>query len=468
MTDFCLLTALDIAQLIRTRQVSPLEVTQYYLDRLGRHNRLLGSFAYVGQESAIADAKEKTEYLAGMGNSEPLPPFFGVPMAVKDLNCVAGMPVSYGVAALRENLATYDDGVVAKMKAAGFTILGKTVTSQLGSFPYTEPPGFLPARNPWHLDHTAGGSSGGSAAAVAAALVPIAQGSDGGGSVRTPAACCGLVGFKPSRGRVSQAPVGDYQSGIACHGPLSSSVLDAAALLDVMEGYITGDPYWLPSPDRPFLETTEEAPGELRLAYAFSLPPFTSTPVIQGAVTKAIAVCENLGHQLEEACFDVTRLIEPFAQIWKAGVGASGIPLPLLEPVNQWLGETSGTAGDYLRGVRDMQVISRQIVTFMGQYDALILPVFNHQPPKVGEWAHLAPPNVVQKIIEWIAPCPPANAAGLPAIAIPVGFDGQGLPLSVQIIGKPAADATVLALAYQLEQQLQFNVPRQLPPHFPG
>jgi amidase len=183
-------------------------------------------------------------------------------------------------------------------------------------------------------------------------------------------------------------------------------------------------------------------------------------------VAKAIAVCENLGHQLEEACFDVTSLIEPFAQIWKAGVGASGIPLPLLESVNQWLGETSGTAGDYLRGVRNMQVISRQIVGFMEQYDALILPVFNHRPPKIGEWTHLSPPDVVQKIIEWIAPCPPANAAGLPAIAIPVGFDDQGLPLSVQIIGKPAADALVLALAHQMEQQLQGNQPRQLPPQF--
>ncbi|MBD2653336.1 amidase [Synechocystis sp. FACHB-383] len=468
MTNFSLLTALDLAQLVRTRQVSPLEITQYYLDRLGKYDQTVGSFAHVAHGSAIADAKEKTEYLAGVGNSEPLPPFFGVPIAVKDLNCVAGMPVSYGVAALKENLATYDDGVVAKMKAAGFTIVGKTVTSQLGSFPYTEPPGFLPVRNPWHLDHNAGGSSGGSAAAVAAGLVPIAQGSDGGGSVRTPAACCGLVGFKPSRGRVSQAPVGDYQSGIACHGPLSRTVLEAAALLDVMEGYITGDPYWLPSPDRPFLQTTGEAPGKLRLAYAFSLPPFASTAAIQGAVAKAIGAAGDLGHQLEETCFDVTRLIEPFAQIWKAGVGASGIPLPLLETVNQWLGETSGTAGDYLRGVRDMQVISRHIVGFMEKYDALILPVFNHQPPKVGEWAHLSPPDVVQKIIEWIAPCPPANAAGLPAIAIPVGFDDQGLPLSVQIIGRPAADALVLALAYQLEQQLQFNGTKQLPPQFPG
>ncbi len=464
MTDFSPLSALEIAQLIRSKQISPLEITQYYLDRLDAHDQIVGSFCYLAREMAIADAKQKTEYLAGLTNLDPLPPFFGVPIAIKDLNSVAGMPVSYGVAALKENIAEYDDGVVSKIKAAGFTILGKTTTSQLGSFPYTEPPGFLPPRNPWHLDHTAGGSSGGSAAAVAAGFVPIAQGSDGGGSVRTPAACCGLVGFKPSRGRVSQAPVGDYQSGIATHGPLSRTVLDAAALLDVMEGYITGDPYWLPSPDRPFLETTRIDPGKLRLAYGLSLAPFPSSDPIQTGVARAIAACEALGHELIESCFDATALIEPFAEIWKAGVGASGLPLPLLEPVNQWLGETSGTAGDYLRGVRQMQVISRQIVAFLEQYDALILPVFSHQPPQVGEWGHLPPGDVVQRIIQWIAPCPPANAAGLPAIAIPVGFDDQGLPLSVQIIGKPAADALVLALAHQLEQQLNF--PRQLPPQF--
>jgi amidase len=241
-------------------------------------------------------------------------------------------------------------------------------------------------------------------------------------------------------------------------------VLDAAALFDVMEGYMTGDPYWLPSPDRPFLETTQIDPGKLRLAYGFSLSPFPSSEPVQKAVSMAIAACEALGHELIESCFDATALIEPFTQIWKAGVGASGLPLPLLETVNQWLEETSGTAGNYLRGVRQMQVISRQIVGFMEEYDALILPVFSHQPPKVGAWAHLPPGDVVQRIIEWIAPCPPANAAGLPAIAIPVGFDDQGLPLSVQIIGKPAADALVLALAHQLEQQVNF--PRQLPPQF--
>jgi len=464
MTELALQTALDLAQSIRKRELSPLEVTTYFLERIAKQDHIANNFCYVATETAIATAQEQTEQLSNTSDLSTLPPFFGVPIGIKDLTAVAGMPVSYGVAALKGYIADRDDGVVTKLKQAGFVILGKTATSQIGTFPYTEPPGFLPSRNPWHLDHTAGGSSGGSAAAVAAGFCPIAQGSDGGGSLRGPASCCGLVGFKPSRGRISNAPVGDYQSGIASNGPLSRTVLEAAALLDVMAGYITGDPYWLPLPEMPFVESTRRSPQKLRIAYHFSVPPFPSTAAIQRGVKTAIAACEALGHNLEEACFDAGELVKPFITIWKAGVGAAGIPLPLLEPVNQWLGETSGTAGDYLQAVRQMQVISRQIVAFMGQYDALILPVYSHQPPKIGQWSHLGPAETVQKIIEWVAPCPPFNASGLPAIAIPVGFDDQGLPLSVQIIGKPAADATVLALAHQLEQQVNF--PRLLPAQF--
>ena len=464
MTELALQTALDLAQSIRKRELSPLEVTEYFLDRIVQQDQIVGSFCHLASETAIATAKAQTEQLSKISDPSNLPPFFGIPIGIKDLNTVAGMPVSYGVAALKDHIAERDDGVVTKLKQAGFVILGKTSTSQIGTFPYTEPPGFLPTRNPWHLDHTAGGSSGGSAAAVAAGFCPIAQGSDGGGSLRGPASCCGLVGFKPSRGRISNAPVGDYQSGIASQGPLSRTVLEAAAMVDVMGGYMTGDPYWLPKPKMPFFESTQQSPQKLRIAYHFSMLPFISTPTIQQGVKTAIATCETLGHHLEDAFFEAGELVEPFITIWKAVVGASGIPLPLLEPINQWLAETSGTAGEYLQAVRQMQIISRQIVTFMLQYDALILPVYSHQPPKVGAWSHIGPAETVQKIIEWVAPCPPFNASGLPAIAIPVGFDDQGLPLSVQIIGKPAADATVLALAYQLEQQLNF--PRQLPAQF--
>uniref|UniRef100_UPI0030DD0567 amidase n=1 Tax=Cyanothece sp. BG0011 TaxID=2082950 RepID=UPI0030DD0567 len=278
--DLAFTPALKLAQLIRDRSISPLELTQLYLNRIETYNPQLGSFFFVAAEMAIQDAKEKTEQLINTSDPNNLPPFFGVPTAIKDLNAVAKMPLSYGVEILKENIATYDDGVTMRMKGAGFIILGKTATSQLGSFPFTEPPGFLPARNPWHLDYTPGGSSGGAAAAVAGGLCPIAQGSDGGGSVRGPAACCGLVGIKPAKGRVSHAPVGDYQGGISSNGPLARTVADAAALLDVMSGYMTGDPYWLPSPDISFLEATKQVSPSLKIAFCDHIPPFTQSETI--------------------------------------------------------------------------------------------------------------------------------------------------------------------------------------------
>ncbi|MGL5035842.1 MAG: amidase [Microcystaceae cyanobacterium] len=452
MTHLALTPALEIAQLIRRKEISPLEITQFFLDRIQRQDGLVGSFFHVAAEAAIADAKAKTEQLAQISDPQQLPPFFGVPTSVKDLNSVAGMPICYGVAALKDNPAHYDEGIVARMREAGFILLGKTATSELGSFPYTETPGLPPTRNPWHLDHTPGGSSGGAAAAVAAGFCAIAQGSDGGGSIRGPAACCGLVGLKPSRGRVSFAPVGDYQSGIAALGPLARTVTDAAAFLDVVSGYTTGDPYWLPQPETSFLEASQQDLPPLRLAYAYGIPPFLPTDRPgQTGVDRAIAALASRGHQLTEACFNGEGLIEPFTQIWKAGVGASGLPLPLLSSVNQWLGETAGTAGDYLQAVRQMQFVARQVVGFFEQFDALILPVYGHQPIKVGEWSSLSPAETVDKIIHWVSPCPPVNASGLPAIALPVGVDDLGLPIGIQIVGKPADEATILAIAHQLE-----------------
>ncbi|MFN5513443.1 MAG: amidase, partial [Cyanobacteriota bacterium] len=275
MTELARLSALEIAQLIRRRQLSPTEVTVYFLQRIERRNPELGSFVYVDAEAALADAQAKTEQLMTLA-PEALPPFFGVPTAIKDLNRVAGMPTGYGVAALyaQPQPAPADDGIVARLREAGFILLGKTATSELGSFPYTETPGLPPARNPWNLDYTPGGSSGGASSAVAAGLIPVAHGSDGGGSLRGPASCCGLVGLKPSRGRISNAPVGDYQSGIASGGALTQTVADSAALLDVLAGYTTGDPYWLPAPEISFLESLERPLPRIKIAFTTQMRPF--------------------------------------------------------------------------------------------------------------------------------------------------------------------------------------------------
>ncbi|MDJ0572031.1 MAG: amidase, partial [Pleurocapsa sp. MO_192.B19] len=237
LTDLAFTSALKQAQLIRDRQVTPLELTELYLSRIEKYNPLLGCFYHVAQESAIADAQQKTEQLAQTTDTSDLPPFFGVPIGIKDSKFVVDMPITFGVAALKDQIATYDEGVITKIRQAGFIILGKTATSQLASFPYTEPEGFAPTRNPWNLEYTPGGSSGGSSSAVAAGLCSIALGGDGGGSIRGPAACCGLVGIKPSRGRISLAPVGDRLSGLGTHGTLTRTVADAAAFLDIAAGY---------------------------------------------------------------------------------------------------------------------------------------------------------------------------------------------------------------------------------------
>ena len=451
--------ALQLAESIRAREVSPLEIVNLYLERIDRLNPELGSYFTVTADRAIDLASSQTEQLAGLNKSQELPPFFGVPIGIKDLTPVAGVPCTYGTQALLGNISSYSESVVWRIEAAGFNILGKTATSQIGSLPYTEPEGFPPARNPWNLDYTPGGSSGGSAAAVAAGLCAIAQGSDGGGSIRGPASCCGLVGIKPSRGRVSWAPVGDYLSGISANGPLARTVADAAALLDVISGYTTGDPYWIPDSNPTFLEASRQKPGKLRIAFSTDIPPVGEADAIcQQAVLETVKLLTDLGHDVEPGCPDFTGLIEPFIAIWQSGAAASGIPGPALEPMNRWLLERTISAGEYLRAVNQMQVIARRIVGFFEKFDVLVLPTYLHSPIRVGEWADLSCEETLQRIINWIAPCPPFNASGLPAIALPAILDNNGLPVGIQIIGRPAAEATLIALAAQMEAAKPFPV----------
>ncbi len=466
LTDLAFAPAIQQAQLIRQREVSPLELVELYLNRIQQFDSQLGSYFTVASERAIADAKAKTEQLAQSKNSPELPPFFGVPIAIKDLNAVEGLRCTYGTPVLMDKIAAYSDGAVVRIQHAGFTILGKTATSELGSLPYIDQPGFLPTRNPWNLDYTAGGSSGGAAAALAAGLTPIAQGSDGGGSVRGPAFCCGLVGIKPSRGRISYAPVGDFQSGIATNGTLGRTVADAAALLDVMSGYVTGDPYWLPDPEIPFVEAASQSLGQLRIAFSTAMPPLgEAASVCHQSVLETVRLLEGMGHIIEQSCPDFTGLIEPFTKIWQAGIAAAGIPPQVLSPMNRWIAEQSGSAGEYLQAVHQMQIISRRIVAFFDAFDVLVIPTYMHPAIRVGEWADLSPEETLQKIIHWIAPCPPFNASGLPAIALPTGFDAAtGLPLGVQLVGRPAAETTLIALAAQLEAKYAINTYR--PPAF--
>ena len=462
---FAFMSALDLSKLIHQKEISPLELMKFYGERIEKLEPKLGSFAYVDLESALQQAQEKTEILGKTQDTSELPLFFGIPTAIKDLYPVQGMPIRYGNSFLTAHISDYDSGIVSLIKQAGFIITGKTATSELGSLPYTESPHLPPCRNPWHLDYTAGGSSGGAAAAVAAGLLPIAPGSDGGGSVRGPAFCCGLVGLKPSRGRISNAPVGDYQGGIATHGCLTRTVADSAALLDVLSGYITGDPYWLPSPSSSFLSSMTQANANLKIAFATSVSPGgKAESILAQQVDDIVTNLRDMGHSLVEACPDFSALVEPFTAIWQSGIAASGFPDRILSPINVWLKQNSPDLTTYLQSLHQMQVVSRQIVAFFDEFDLLLLPTYLQPTIKVGEWADLPPHKVLENIINWIAPCPPFNATGQPSIAIPTGFSQEGLPVGVQLVGKPADEITILQLAYQLEQIINWR--KHTPPNF--
>ncbi|MBE9136600.1 amidase [Nodosilinea sp. LEGE 07088] len=453
--DLAFLPALEQARLMRAREISPLELTELYLERIERLNPALGAYVTVVAEQALADARVKTDHLAS--HPDDLPPLFGVTVSVKDLNPMAGVPCAYGVKAARDRIAVDDDYIVGKLRQAGMVILGKTATSQLGSMPYTEPAGFPPARNPWNLDYTPGGSSGGGAAALAAGLCAISQGSDGGGSLRGPAFCCGLVGIKAARGRISFSPLGERLNGLAINGPLGRTVADAAALLDVLSGYEIGDPYWLPDPDPSFLAgLTTPRDRPLRIGYATRLDPIGDVdPICRQAIYETAQQAEQLGHTIEEVTFpDMEELIEPFIVVWQCVLAELGVPWIVLEKMNRWLYWRAWrvNSGTYLRAVAKLQQVARQIVRFCQPYDVMILPVYMHPAIKIGEWQGLRSPKVLENVINWVAPCPPFNASGQPALSIPRGFDTSGVPIGVQLVGRPADEATVLALAAQLEQ----------------
>ncbi len=453
--DLVFAPALEQARLIRAKEISPLEMTQVHLDRIAALDGKLGSFFHVAVDQAIADAQRKTETLMKTPAAE-LPPFFGVPTGVKDLNGVAEMPCSYGVKLLKGRMCERDDGLVTKFRQAGFVILGKTATSQLGALPYTEPPGFAPTRSPWNLAYTAGGSSGGVGAAVAAGLCAIGAGSDAGGSVRIPAACCGLVGLKPSRGRVSNAPHGEFFGGFLVNGPIGRSVRDVAGLLDVMAGYVTGDLYWLPDPAESFVTSLERPVPGLRIGVLKAVPPLGEADGETVALIDRVAgQLAAMGHQLEcvEAQpFSIEGAIEPFRVIWQTQMDV-GIPGIFLEKMNRslWLRAQFFKAGKYVQAQQTLQCMTRRIVRACEPYDIVLAPTLMFAPPQIGEWARLSPGRMFEKIVSWIAPCPLFNIGGQPAISLPLGRRSNGLPIGLQLVGRPAGEEMLLRLAFQLE-----------------
>lgn len=449
MTDeeLAFLGAVEHARMIRAKEVSPAELVTMYLERCDRLNPRLHAYLTVASEHALAEAGRATKALA-----EPdLPPFHGVPISIKDLADTAGIRTTHGTASHHDHVPMVDDPVVAKLKRAGFIILGKSNTPEYG-VGSTDPIGYDTCRNPWDTNRTVGGSSGGAAAAVAAGLCSVSHGGDGGGSIRIPAAYCGVVGVKPSRGRISNAP--NVPSLLATAGPISRTVADAAGFLDVVSGYGTGDPWWLAAPERPFLQEVETDPRQLRIAVSADCP---EAPPFQGnsdAIAATSKVLLDLGHDVEEVVppWPGPDTDRAFFVSYAGKLAASQDDMPsreLLDPIIQHMLDlvVDLTAEDYVRAENHLRLVSRQVVSFFSDYDVLLcpsvavppLPVDRLRDEQIDEEASLLVTSTF-------------NITGQPAFSLPMHWHDDGMPVGVQIAGRPGDEATLFRLAGQLEK----------------
>jgi len=449
MDELAFAPALELAQLVRRRDVTSAELVDLYLTRIDRLDPQLNAYVTVDADGARASAGSQLDG-----------PFAGVPISIKDLTETAGLRTTYSAKAHAQNVPDFDAAVVRRIREAGFVVLGKTNTPEIGTIGVTESELNGACRNPWDVSRTPGGSSGGAAAATAAGLCPIAQGSDGGGSIRNPASCCGVVGIKPSRGRVSPAPWGSGSLGLGTSGPIARTVRDAAALLDVMTGYEAGDVFVAPEPERPYLAEADLQPGRLRVA--FTPRPPIDVPVDETCgegVLQAASLLAELGHDVREAAppWDDPELVPHFIRVWQNGPATAGIDVELLEPINRALAEDAiAVSGPELTvSVYRLQAAARRIVSFWDGVDVLVTPTLALPPVPIG-WtfeetdgdAHLA----FARQLLFTPFTPVFNVTGQPAMSLPLHRSAEGLPIGVQLVGRPFAEATLVRLAAQLEQ----------------
>lgn len=451
------LTALEQGAAVRRREVSPIELVDHYLERIERLSDQVGAFVTVTDELARKQALLAQDR-AGEGG-----PLFGVPTAVKDLNLTAGVRTTFGSAVFADFVPDVSDEVVLRLEAAGTISLGKTSTPELGTPCYTEPDVAPPSRTPWDLERMAGGSSGGAGAAVAAGLVPVAQGSDGGGSIRIPASCCGLVGLKPSRGRISAAPVYGDPVGLGASGPLARTVRDAAALLDVMAGPAIGDPTWAaPLPDgETFLGWCDREPGRLRVA-RFATPVITDAPVhpeVLAAYDAASRLLEELGHDVVDVDVPMPREAVPVFETCWAVLTALAILPPggedRLRPLTRWLTERGRAVSgpEFGLAVGELRRVAAATLRTLAPYDAVLTPTLAQPPLRVGEIRDDADPARDFENQKAFTPYTSAwNVTGMPAVSLPLHLTADGLPVGVMLAGRPGEDHRLLALAAQVEQ----------------
>jgi amidase len=467
--DLMFRSALELAGMVRSGEVSARELVEASLERIEELNPALNAFAQVDAERALATAEA-----IGPGDERP---FAGVPVAIKNNRAAEGLRLTYGCELMAENECEYDHNVTRRLKAAGFVVVGTTTLPEYGILPVSEARIFGPTRNPWDLGRTPGGSSGGAAAAVASGMLPVAHGNDGGGSIRIPAACCGLVGLKVARGRISVAPeLGD--SPLVVDGMLTRSVADTAAILDVLAGYEAGDATWALPPPAPFARLAEQAPRPLRIA-ATTLPPTadaTLDPTCGEAVADAADLLRSLGHTVEEVDppWQVDGLSEMFGVVFSnhialsiaySGVVAGREPTAGdMEPMSWAIFSMIKQLGaiDGLAAAARLQSFARRLVTFLEPYDALLTPALAQRPLPIGALDTSAPdPMSTFTRSGLFTPFTPVfNATGQPAISLPLFQGADGLPLGVQLVGRPAGEGALLALAAQLEHVLPWAMRR--------
>ncbi|MDQ6811960.1 MAG: amidase [Actinomycetota bacterium] len=459
-SDLMFHSASELAEMVRSGEVSARELVQCSLERIEELNPALNAFVQVDSERALAAAEG-----VGAGDERP---FAGVPIAIKNNRAVSGLRLTYGCALMADHISDYDHNVTRRLRDAGFVIVGTTTLPEYGVLPVSEARLFGPTRNPWDLQRTPGGSSGGAAAAVAAGMVPVAHGNDGGGSIRIPAACCGLVGLKPARGRISVAPeLGD--SPLTIDGVLTRTVADTAAILDVLAGYEPGDATWAPPPAQPFAAQAKSAPGRLRIA-ASTLSPVPEAvldPICAKAVSDAADLLRSLGHEVEEVdppwqddglreLFGVVFCAQIALSIAYSGVVAGRDPgAEDMEPMSWAIFSMVQKIGavESLAAAARLQAFCRRLVSFLAPYDALLTPALAERPLPLGslDTAAADPMATFTRSGLFTPYTPVFNASGQPGISLPL-FEGEdGLPLGVQLVGRPAGEGALLALAGQLE-----------------
>lgn len=462
--------AVGLAELVRKRQVSPEELLDEAVRRVEALNPKLNAVVYKMYDRAKADIR------AGL----PDGPFRGVPWVLKDLGTAyRGTPTTYGCALFKDNVPDHDSELIIRYKRAGLVIFAKTATPEFGLTTSTESRLYGPTRNPWKPEHTPGGSSGGSAAAVAAGIVPAADGSDGGGSIRIPASCCGLVGLKPTRARISMAPdKGESWSGLSTGGQLSRTVRDTAALLDATHGPAPGDPYVAPTPNGPYLAEAGRDPGRLRIA--FHATPFNGSecaPECRAAVEDAAKLCASLGHHVEEKAFGVD--VETLNRAVRIIVGAQtrrtiddrakelGRPFNPeadVEPLTYGVYKNAEryTAADYVFALNTIHAAGRAVARFFELFDLMLTPTMGMPPARLGGVLSLSHPDgkvFGRAIAQTVGFTQFFNVTGSPAISLPL-YWADGLPIGVQVAADAGREDLLIRLAAQLEQARPWSAQR--------